>query len=337
MAVIKAWAANGPKEKLTHFEYDPDPLGPEEVDIEVEYCGLCHSDLSMLDNDWGITTYPFVPGHEAIGRIVNLGQLAAEKGLAIGQRVGLGWNSYSCLYCDHCLAGEQQLCDHLKATIVGRYGAFATRVRSSWIWAVPIPEGVDPSSAGPLLCGGITVFDPILDRVVLPTHRVGVFGIGGLGHMAIKFLHAWGCDVTAFTSNQKKYDEVRSFGASTIASSTDPAELKEFTNRFDFLLITSNVSLDWDIIVSLLKPGGKMHIVGVVPQPIPIHVMPLLIGKKQISGSPTGSRGHIDQMLRFAARHGIEPKVEHFPLGKINDALDHLRAGRANYRIVLDV
>jgi len=336
MATVQAWAAQTAKGKLEAFQYDPGPLGPEEVDIQVEYCGICHSDLSMLDNDWGITTYPFVPGHEAIGKVTALGEIAEKKGLKIGQRVGVGWNVYSCLHCEHCLNGEHELCTTVQPTIVGHHGAFAQQVRSHWVWAVPIPDGVDPSSAGPLLCGGITVFSPLLDRHILPVHKVGVFGIGGLGHMALKFLKAWGCEVTAFSSSPKKHDEAKSFGATHTASSTDKEEMKKLAGTLDFIIIAANVSLDWDSIIALLKPTGKLHFVGAVLEPIPVHAMSLILGKKSIAGSPTGSRSEIDQMLRFAAQHGISPKVEHFPMSKVNDAMDHLRAGKANYRIVLD-
>lgn len=336
MAIVKAWAANSAKGKLEAFEYDPGPLGPEDVDIAVEYCGICHSDLSMLDNEWGITTYPFVPGHEAIGKVVAMGEIAKEKGLQIGQRVGVGWNVYSCLHCENCLRGEHQLCQTVQPTIVGHHGAFAQQVRSHWVWAVPIPEGVDPSSAGPLLCGGITVFAPLLDQTVLPTHKVGVFGIGGLGHMAIKFLKAWGCEVTAFTSSPKKHEEARSFGATHTASSTDTNEIKALAGKFDFIVISANVSLEWDPIIALLRPGGKLHLVGAVLEPIPVQAMSLILGKKAVSGSPTGNRSQLDTMLQFAAHHKIAPKVEHFPMSKVNEAMDHLRAGKASYRIVLD-
>lgn len=336
MSTVKAWAAQTAGGKLELFEYELGPLGAEEVDIEVEYCGICHSDLSMLYNEWGITSYPFVPGHEAIGKVVALGEIAKDKGLQIGQRVGVGWNVSSCLHCEYCLRGEQQLCTSVQATIVGHHGAFAQRVRSHWVWAVPVPEGVDPSSAGPLLCGGITVFSPLLDQDILPTHKVAVFGIGGLGHMAIKFLNAWGCEVTAFTSSPKKYDEAKSFGAHYAASSTDPEAMKSMAGKFDFIIIAANASLNWDIILNLLKPGGKLHFVGAVLEPIPVAAMGLILGKKNISGSPTGSRPQLDKMLQFAAHHQVAPKVEHFPMSKVNEAMDHLKAGKASYRIVLD-
>jgi len=336
MNAIRAWAAQTAGGPLERFEYALGPLGPEDVEIEVDYCGICHSDLSMLDNEWGITAYPFVPGHEAIGRVVALGDVAKEKGLRIGQRAGVGWNVKSCLHCEYCIRGEHQLCKTVQPTIVGHHGAFADRVRAHWIWTVPIPDALDPSAVGPMLCGGITVFAPLLQLNVAPTSRVGVFGIGGLGHMALMFLNAWGCEVTAFTSSPAKAGEAKSFGAHRAASSRKPEEMQALAGSFDFLFITANAALDWDAIIALLAPGGRLHFLGAVLEPVPVQVMSLIMGQKAISASPTGSRANIDSMLRFAAHHHVAPKVEHFPMSRVNEAMDHLRAGKASYRIVLD-
>jgi uncharacterized zinc-type alcohol dehydrogenase-like protein len=205
------------------FEYDPGALGADEVEIAIEHCGICHSDLSMLDNEWGMTVYPFVPGHEGVGRVVALG--AQAKGLAIGQRVGIGWNAHSCLHCEQCIAGRQHLCQEVLGTITGRHGAFADRVRCDWVWAVPIPDALPFADVGPLLCGGITVYAPLENLGIRPTDRVGVIGIGGLGHMALKFCRAWGCEVTAFTSSDSKSEEARAFGAHRVVSSRDSAAI----------------------------------------------------------------------------------------------------------------
>lgn len=333
---IRAWAAKKAGGKLETYEYDPGPLGAEEVEIEVDYCGVCHSDVSMLDNEWGISSYPFVPGHEAIGRVVALGENAQQKGLKPGQRVGVGWNAASCLHCAACLRGEHHLCEKVQPTIAGHHGAFADRVRAHWVWTVPIPENLDASAVGPMLCGGITVFAPLLQMNVSPTARVGVFGIGGLGHLALMFLNAWGCEVTAFTSSASKVDEVKSLGAHRVASSRKPEEMQALAGYFDYIFVTANASLEWNAIIAMLAPKGKLHFLGVVPEAVPVHAMQLISGQKSVSGSPTGSRSHLDCMLQFAAHHHIEPKVEHFAMSKVNEALDHLRNGKPHYRIVLD-
>ncbi|MFM6063840.1 MAG: alcohol dehydrogenase catalytic domain-containing protein, partial [Microcystis panniformis] len=200
--MIRAYAAREKGGKLEPFDYDPGILADEDVEIAVEYCGICHSDLSMLDNDWGLTTYPFVPGHEVVGTIAALG--AKVKELKLGQRVGLGWFSRSCSTCETCMSGDQNLCATAEGTIVGRHGGFAERVRADHSWLVPLPDQLDAAKAGPLFCGGITVFNPIVQFDIKPTNRVGVIGIGGLGHIALKFLKAWGCEVTAFSSSPDK-------------------------------------------------------------------------------------------------------------------------------------
>ena len=334
MSTIKAWAAQTAGGKLEPFEYDPGPLGDEEVEIAVEYCGICHSDLSLLNNDWGMTRYPFVPGHEAAGRVIAMGPQA--KGVSIGQRVGVGWNSHSCMHCKQCLMGNQHLCENLQPTLIGRHGAFANKVRAHWVWTMPLPEGLDSRDCGPLLCGGITVFAPLRELNISPTSRVGVVGIGGLGHMALKFCKAWGCEVTAFTSSDSKAEEARAFGAHHVVSTGDSKAIEKLAGTFDLIIDTVNATLDWNGLLNALAPNGRLHVVGAVPEPIPVPVFTLLMGQKSVSGSPTGSRGAIDSMLNFAARHNVAPQTEHFPMSQVNEAMEHLRAGKARYRIVLD-
>lgn len=333
MAQIQALAAKSAGGKLEAFSYDPGPLQDAQVEIEVQYCGICHSDLSMRNNEWRQTQYPFVPGHEAIGTVMAMGRDA--KSVRTGQTVGLGWNSGSCLHCRQCLTGNHNLCESLEQTIVGRHGAFATRVRCHWSWATPIPDGLDAAKAGPLLCGGITVFNPLLQHGVLPTHRAGVIGIGGLGHMALQFLNKWGCDVTAFTSSASKADEARRMGAHHVVDTHSKEQLKKVAGGFDFILSTVNANLDWAAYLSALAPKGHLHIVGVVPEPIPVPPFLLIGGQRSVGGSPSGSPATVAAMLDFAARHKIGPVTEEFPMSRANEAFEHLEAGKARYRIVL--
>jgi uncharacterized zinc-type alcohol dehydrogenase-like protein len=333
MGKIRAWAAPAAGQRLERYEYDPGPLRDDEVEIAVEYCGICHSDLSMIDNAWGFSSYPQVPGHEVVGRIVAMGTHA--KGLRLGQRVGVGWTSSSCLHCHPCIDGDQHLCKDSKATITNR-GGFAERLRTQWIWALPLPEGMRSEVAGPLFCGGITVFSPLFEYGVLPTSRVGVVGIGGLGHMAVKFARAWGCEVTAFTSSASKHAEALAMGAHRVVVSNDSKEIGKLAGSLDLVIVTVNVSLDWPAIMATLGPHGRLHFLGAVLEPVPVQVFSLLNGQKSITGSGIGSPAAMATMLAFCARHGIEPQVEHFPMSRVNEALDHLRAGKARYRIVLD-
>jgi uncharacterized zinc-type alcohol dehydrogenase-like protein len=333
MATIDAWVATAPKQKLVRQPIDLGPLGPEEVEVEVENCGLCHSDFSMLANEWGLSNYPAVFGHEVVGRVVALG--AVTKGLQVGQRVGVGWTASSCMHCRQCLSGDQHLCPQVQPTIIGHRGGFAQRVRAHWAWTLPLPEQLNRADAGPLLCGGITVFNPLV-MYAKPTSRVGIVGIGGLGHMGVKFAAAYGCDVTAFTSSESKFAEARGFGASHVVSSRDSTAIKKLAGTLDLLIVTVNATLDWAALIAALAPNGRMHVVGGVPEPIPVAVFSLIFGQKSVSGSPTGSPVAIDTMLDFAARHNIAPQTEHFPMSRINDAFARLESGKARYRIVLD-
>jgi uncharacterized zinc-type alcohol dehydrogenase-like protein len=333
MSIIHAYAAKAAHGPLQPFEFEPGELGPDQVEIKVTHCGLCHSDLSMLDNEWGMSSFPFVPGHEAVGTVVALGEQA--KGLKVGQRVGVGWFAASCLSCPECLAGRQHLCANGLGTIVGRYGGFADRLRAQWTWARPLPEALDPAKTGPLLCAGVTVFAPFLDYDVSPTARVGIIGIGGLGHLALQFASKWGCEVHAFTTSDSKEAEARQLGAKFVHNTKKEGVFKSLARSLDLILSTVNVPLDVPVLLETLAPRGRLHVVGAILKPMEVPAFGLLTGQKSVAGSPGGSPTALDQMLAFSARHSIAPIVETFPMSKVNDALEHLRAGKARYRIVL--
>ncbi len=331
---FSGWAATAPGAPLQRHSYDPGPLAADEVQVVVEYCGVCHSDQSMIDNEWGLTRYPFIPGHEVVGRIEQVGDRV--KGLQVGQRVGIGWYKGSCMHCAPCMEGSHNLCGSARPTIIGSNGGFADRLRAHWAWAIPLPDGLDPALVGPLFCAGSTVFNPLLSFGVKPTDRVGVVGIGGLGHLALKFLNAWGCEVTAFTSSLNKQDEARRLGAHKVVASTDSRALKGIAGTLDFLLVTANADLDWTAMIGTLGTRGRVNFVGVVPGAIPVHVFNLMLQQKSLSASPVGSPAAMAKMLEFCARHQIVPQVEQFAMSQVNAAIDHLRSGKARYRVVLD-
>jgi alcohol/geraniol dehydrogenase (NADP+) len=333
MKIVHAYAAKSANSDLEPFEYTLPEIGPEQVDIQVEYCGICHSDLSMLRNEWGMSAYPLVPGHEVVGRVEEVGSMV--KNLKVGDRVGLGWFSGSCMTCPQCLGGDQNLCSQGEGTIVGRHGGFADRVRTHWLWATPLPDALPPNSAGPLFCGGITVFNPILEFDVRPTDRVGVIGIGGLGHLALQFLNKWGCEVTAFSSNPEKSSELKTLGAHRVVNSKDSEALKAEAGRYNFILSTVAVPLEWSEYINALAPRGRLHTVGAVLEPIPVGAFPLIMAQRSISGSPLGSPSTTATMLEFCARHTIAPTIQEFPLEKVNEAIDLLENGSPRYRIVL--
>jgi uncharacterized zinc-type alcohol dehydrogenase-like protein len=287
----------------------------------------------VIDNEWGISKYPVVPGHEVVGRIAMVGDRVRH--LTVGQTVGLGWHSGYCNECSLCHAGDHNLCTGAQCTIVGHHGGFADKVRAASNSVVPIPDTIDLESAGPLFCGGITVFNPLQQFAVRPTDRVAVIGIGGLGHLALQFLNAWGCDVTAFTYKETKKDDALRLGAHHVLNSRDPREIATAAGRFDLIISTVNVKLDWNLYLGTLAPRGRLHFVGVALDPLDINVVALISAQRSVSGSPVGSPAAIATMLDFAGRHKIRPVIEKFSFDDINKAVTRLRNGKAHYRIVL--
>lgn len=332
---IKSYAAMNAGEALVPFEYEAGPLAAEEVQVEVDYCGVCHSDLSMIDNEWGISSFPVIAGHEVIGRISALGDAAQNKGLKVGQRVGIGWTAKSCQHCNACINGEQVNCENGSVPTIMNKGGFASHLRADWQWVIPLPESMDITTAGPLLCGGITVFKPLLMHNINATSRVGVIGIGGLGHMAIKLLRAMGAEVTAFSSNASKTESILAMGADRVVNSRDPQALNGLAGQFDLIISTVAVDLDWQPYFQALAPQGKFHTVGAVMKPFEVPAFSLIMGDRAVTGSSTGSPGQLRTLMKLASRTDVAPTVEAFPMSQINDALDHVRAGKANYRVVL--
>ena len=328
ISVWEAECASASLQKVERVLLEP---GPDELVLEVLYCGLCHSDLSMIDNSWGISQYPLVPGHEVVGRVVSIG--AGVDSSVIGQIRGLGWISGSCFRCNQCLEGTSNLCASLEATIVGRQGGFASHVKAHQDWSVLLPKGMDPAVAGPLFCGGITVFAPLLDEQVSPTAHVAVIGIGGLGHIALQFAYAWGCEVTALTTDCTKVQEAKGFGAHNVRLLE---ELPALAGSFDLVINTVNHSLDWSAVMGSLAPRGRLHQLGAVLEPIEVSAFDLISFRRSITGSPTSSPGSLRKMMEFCVRHDIKPQVEHLPFDQVNQAIERLHRGDVRYRFVLD-
>src|ERR1035437_3906450 len=334
---IIAYAAKAARAHLEPFEFDAGPLGPDEVDVTVTHCGICHTDVGMVDNEWGVSTYPCVAGHETVGMVAAVGTNVDPKRLRVGQRVGVGAICGSCMNCEWCEGGKQNVCPNRVDTVMrGHLGGFATHVRASnWRFAYPIPEAIASEQAGPLLCAGTTVFTPLLRYGVRPTDRVAVVGIGGLGHLAVQYLAKWGCDVTAISSSRDKEEQARKFGAGHFIATKGTDELQKSAGSFDFILSTVSADLPWDDYLAALKPQGKLCVVGLPEKPIAVGAFSLLPVEKMIVGGIPGSVVETAQMLSFTARHGIKPMVETFPMAEADRALDHVRQGKARYRAVL--
>ena len=333
MARIQGLAVHAAGAELLPYGYEPGTLGPQEVEIAISHCGICHSDIHLISNDWGISQYPFIPGHEIVGTVAAVGQ--SVRTLTVGKRVGLGWQSNSCGECEWCVRGMENLCPSAEGTCVHRNGGYAERVRANSRFVIPIPEALSSEHAAPLLCGGITVYNPLRSHGVNPSSRVGVIGIGGLGHMAIQFARVFGAEVTAFSTSAGKEEEARALGAHHFVNSRESKALKEVAGTFDFILSTINADQDWGIYIQALRPTGTLCFVGVPPSPVSVHAFPLISGLRSISGSPTGSPSMIGEMLDVAARHGVKAQTESFPMSKANEAIEKVKKNKVRYRAVL--
>jgi uncharacterized zinc-type alcohol dehydrogenase-like protein len=333
MAQIQGLAAHAAGAELLPFRYEPKELGPLEVEIEISHCGICHSDLNLIANDWGISQYPFIPGHEIIGTITAVG--SGVRSLEVGRRVGLGWQSNSCGECEWCTRGMENLCLTAEATCVHRHGGYASRVRANARFVVPIPDALVSENTAPLLCGGITVYNPLRSHGINPSSRVGIIGIGGLGHIAIQFARVFGAEVTAFSTSSAKEAEARSLGAHHFVNTRESRALKEVAGSLDFILSTINADQDWGVYVQSLRPTGTLCFVGIPPSPVTVQAFPLISGVRSITGNPTGSPHSIREMLDVAARHGIKAQTESFPMAKANEAIEKVKKNKVRYRAVL--
>ena len=331
---IHGHAAYAAKETLKPYEYEPGELGPNEVEVRIDYCGICHSDIHLIDNDWGMSRFPFIPGHEIIGSVAAVGKEVSR--FTLGQRVGIGWLAGSCMECEWCIRGDDNLCLKPLPTCVGRNGGYAEFVRADSRFAFTIPEEMDSAAAAPLLCGGVTVYSPLRNLGAKPWHTVGVVGIGGLGHLAIKFARAFGCEVIAFSTSPGKEQESKALGAHRFVLSSDPDQMSAAADSCDFILTAAHTDLDWNGYVKALRTKGTLCMVGAPPTAL-LNVPPvvLLLQEKRLCGSIIGSRATIQEMLSFAARHSIGATVELMPMAEVNVALDRVRAGKVRYRMVL--
>lgn len=333
MSTIKAFAAFEQGGELKPYTYDPGPLADDQVEIAVEYCGICHSDLSVIDNEWGMSQYPVVPGHEICGQVIEVGKNVTQ--FKKGDLVGVGWFSGFCLKCESCLSGDHNYCEGAQPTIIGHFGGFADKVRAQEAAVVRIPESFDKSLVGPLLCAGLTVFNPLIQFGIKATDHVGVIGIGGLGHLALEIYRAWGCDVTAFTHSASKNADILLMGADHVVDEQNPKSLEGLERKFNYIISTVNLNLNWNQFLGFLKPRGRLHLVGVITEPMNISMIQLLAAQRSLSSSGVGPPAVLNKLMEFSAQHNIKPIVEFYSFDQINEAIEHLRQEKAHYRIVL--
>jgi uncharacterized zinc-type alcohol dehydrogenase-like protein len=325
---ILGYAAHKVGESLKPFTYPPPKLGENDVRVAVTHCGVCHSDVSAIDDYYEITKYPFVPGHEVVGYVSELGSAVSE--LKEGDRVGIGWQGRSCGKCEWCLKGEEHLCiDIVSSGTWVPFGGFSSSVVADSRFAYPLPKDLPSEVAAVLLCAGITVYSPLRTLARNSDLEVGVVGIGGLGHLAIQFAHAMGFKVTAMSSSLEKEKEAIGFGADRFISLDDEETLLKLEFVYDLLLCTASGGVKWKEMLMILKKRGKL-----VPS-VAFHPIDLVAHELSIIGSFLGNRTVMREMLTFAQEHGISPMIELMPMSQVNNAIERVRTNKAHYRIVL--
>lgn len=328
---IQALAALNPKEQLSEFQYDSKTLKEYECIVTVHTCGICHSDIHMMDNDWKMSKYPIVPGHEVVGVVAEVGSLVSH--LKVGDRVGVGWQSGACLECPDCLRGNENLCKRAESTIVGRHGGFGSHLQLDSRFCFKIPDSIQSEFASPLLCAGITVFSALRYAGMTSGQNIGIIGIGGLGHLAVQFAAKLGNRVTVFTTSPDKEKFAIENGATEVVIG-QPRKTK---SKLNIILNTTHNDLDWPKFLSLLDSDGTLSFVGVPPSTLSnVHVGMLLDKRLRIMGSPIGGRAMINEMLRISADQNIRPVIERFTASNANAAIAKVRENKIRYRAVLD-
>lgn len=321
--------AGGP---LEPFTYQPPKLGPNDVQVSISHCGVCHSDIQAIDDYYTITTFPFVPGHEIVGYVSSVGQ--AVSNLKEGDRVGIGWQGRSCMECEWCLKGEEQLCmEIVNSGTWNPYGGFSSSVVVDGRFAYPLPEVMPSEVAAVLMCAGITVFTPLRAYAEQNSPKIGIIGVGGLGHLAIQFAHAFGYQVTAISSSPDKKEQALAFGADDFILSDDQTTLAQHEFYYDMLLCTANGKFNWESLLEILKKNGRFVLVG-FPD-VSFNSTDLVAHQLTINGSFLGNRSSMKEMLSFSQSHHITPLIETLPMSQVNQAIQRLKENKARYRIVL--
>ena len=329
---ILGYATRAVGQPLEPFTYELPKLGEHDVRVSVTHCGVCHTDIHAIDDYYGITTYPFVPGHEIVGYVSAVGR--AVSGLKEGDRVGIGWQGRSCMQCEWCLQGEEQLCmDIVQGGTWVPYGGFSSSVLVDSRFAYPLPDAMPSEVAAVLMCAGITVYSPLKSYAARPAQKIGIIGVGGLGHLALQFARALDNEVTAISSSPEKKEQALAFGADHFIVSDDQTSLQQAAFSFDLLLCTASAKINWEMLLNTLKKNGKLVLVG-FPD-VAFNSTDLVAHQLSITGSFLGNRATMREMLSFAQVHGIVPKVELMPMTEVNEAIRKVKENKARYRIVL--
>ncbi len=347
MSKAHAYAAFDAKKPLASFDFERREVGPHDVQFEILFCGVCHSDIHQARSEWAGTVYPLVPGHEMVGKVTKVG--AHVKGFKPGDLAAVGCMVDSCRTCPSCLAGEEQFCDTPGGMVLtynspdkhmpGKptYGGYSTHIVVDEKFVLHVSPKLNLPAVAPLLCAGITTYSPLRHWKVTKGQKVGIVGLGGLGHMGVKFSHAFGAHTVLFTTSPGKADDARRLGADEVVVSKNADEMAKHVGSFDFILDTVSVAHDLDAYTALLKRDGTLCLVGAPPTPHPSpSIINLIFRRRQIAGSLIGGIRETQEMLDFCAEHNIVSDIELIPIQKINEAYDRVVKGDVKYRFVID-
>ena len=343
MTPVNAYAVQSATTPLAPFNFERRDVGPTDVQIDILYCGVCHSDIHQVRNEWGGSIYPMVPGHEIVGRITKVG--SDVKNFTVGELAGVGCFVDSCRTCPSCLANEEQYCDTgMISTYNGRdkegvptYGGYSTQIVVDAQYTLHVSEKLAIEGVAPLLCAGITTYSPLRHWNIGKGHKVAVVGLGGLGHMAVKFAVAFGADVTVLSTSASKEQDALNLGAHHFAVTKDPETMKALQGKFDFILSTISAQHEYNDYLNLLTLNGTMVVVGVPPQPSIVGAFNLIGKRRSIAGSLIGGIKETQEMLDYCAEHNIVSDVEVINAEEVNEAYERMLKGDVRYRFVIDI
>ncbi|MBS1814108.1 MAG: NAD(P)-dependent alcohol dehydrogenase [Acidobacteria bacterium] len=343
MLASKGYAAQNAETPLAPWSFERRDLGPNDIQIEIKFCGICHSDIHQARNEWGNSLYPMVPGHEIVGVVSAVG--SNVKKFKVGDLAGVGCMVDSCHECNSCKAGEEQYCDR-GATVFtynGKdqngnltFGGYSNNIVVTESFALSISPKLQLAAVAPLLCAGITTYSPLRHWGAGPGKKVGIVGLGGLGHMGLKFSRAFGAHTTLFTTSPSKVEDARKLGADEVVISKDPSQMAQVSGSFDFILDCVSAEHDINSYLNLLRRDGTLCLVGVPEKPFAIHAFSVIAGRKSLSGSMIGGIRETQEMLDFCAEHNIVCDIEMTTYDKVNEAFERVVNGDVKYRFVLD-
>jgi uncharacterized zinc-type alcohol dehydrogenase-like protein len=343
MFATKGYATHAADQPLKRFSFERRDPTPRDVQIEILFCGICHSDLHIARNEWGGTIYPCVPGHEIVGRVVKVGR--EVKKFKEGDLAGVGCMVDSCRTCPSCEEGLEQFCDGMVLTYNSQdrhtggitYGGYSTSIVVDHDFVLRISDKLDPAATAPLLCAGITTYSPLRHWKVSKGQKVGVVGLGGLGHMAVKLANAFGAEVVLFTTSPGKTADAKRLGAHQVVLSRDEEAMKRHASSFDFILDTVGAKHDLNAYLELLKRDATLTLVGLAPEPALVGAFPLIRWRRSLAGSLIGGIAETQEMLDFCAERGITSDIELIAIDKINEAYERMLKSDVKYRFVIDM